>query len=169
MRVWVLAVCFALSAQQGYALDQQDLVGTWNLVSAKNKILDTGEVVDAYGGPNPKGWTNYGSDGRMMVACAYDQRRTPENKDLFSDQDRILLQKTFFAYAGTYTFDGSRVTHNIDTSSDQIWTGLHQVRNVEEKNGKLIYTNQPQINTNTGQKIIVTSVWERYPPVPDRR
>jgi hypothetical protein len=162
MRFWLIFAFLLVSVEQSLALEENDLIGTWRLVSAKNKILETGEMADAYGGPHPNGWITYGKDKRMMVVCAYDQRATPTSKDAFSDQERIALQKSFFAYAGTYEFDGSKITHAIDTSSNQIWTGLRQVRNVEEKDGKIIYTTQPQMNNNLGKMVVVTLVWEKY-------
>lgn len=162
MRIFIIALATFLASSQVFALDTRDIIGTWRLVSAKSKVLDTGETVDAYGGPNPNGWINYGADGRMMVVCAYDQRATPTSKEAFTDQERIALQKTFFAYAGTYTFDGSKVTHNIDTSLNQTWVGLHQARNVEGQGNRLIYTTQPQMNNNTGKMVVITLIWERY-------
>ncbi|WP_336491976.1 lipocalin-like domain-containing protein [Methylobacterium nigriterrae] len=164
MRAWKLATIMALSVSPAYSLETKDIIGTWHLVSAENRILETNEVVDAYGGPRPNGWINYDKDGRMMVVCAYDRRETPTSKGSFTDQERIGLQKTFFAYAGTYTFDGSKVNHNIDVSSNQTWTGLKQARNVEYKDGNLIYTTQPQMNTVIGKMVVVTLVWERYKP-----
>lgn len=154
-----IAACCVLSSPVN-ALDAQDILGTWQLETAQRKIVDTNEVVDAYGGPKPNGWINYDNTGRMMVLVAYQGRQKPASA-VPTDQERIQLQRTFFAYAGTYKFDGSKVTHNIDTSWNQSWTDTSQVRDVEYKDGKLIYTTTPYAFSGDGKMSVVTLIWKR--------
>ncbi|MGU3469425.1 lipocalin-like domain-containing protein, partial [Methylobacterium sp. C33D] len=110
---------------------------------ATRRIVDTGETVGAYGGPEPTGWIHYGRDGRMMVVCAHQGRERPIANDKMSDADRTRLHKTFFAYAGTYRFEGDQVVHDIDTSWNEAWIGTSQVRHVARENGRLVLTTVP--------------------------
>jgi len=163
MKARSLACALALSATPAHAWDASDVVGTWRLVTATRKIVDTGETVDAYGGPKPNGWLNYDKDGRMMVICAYDGRNRPIANDKMTDEDRIKLHKSFFAYAGTYTIEGETITHTIDTSWNEAWTGTAQVRNIEYKNSVITLTMTPFKFNLDGKTSIITLIWEKYP------
>lgn len=163
MRVAILIFAWALSVTTAYALEANAVVGTWRLVTATRKIVDTGETVDAYGGPKPSGWLNYDKDGRMMVICAYEGRERPIANDKMTDEDRVKLHKSFFAYAGTYKIDGNKVTHNIDTSWNEAWTGTAQVRDVEYKDNVVTLTTVPFKFNVDGKMSIITLVWEKYP------
>ena len=136
MKLCVPAAAWCFVASSAVALEAHDIHGTWRLASATRKIVDTNETLDAYGGPRPSGWLTYGKDGRMMVICAFEGRTKPIANDKMTDEDRIHLHKTFFAYAGTYTLDGQRITHAIDTSWNEAWSGTSQVRDVELKDGQ---------------------------------
>ena len=48
-----------------------ELVGTYNLLSGTRKLLDSGEVVDAYGGQHPKGSIIYSKEGRFLVMITW--------------------------------------------------------------------------------------------------
>jgi L-alanine-DL-glutamate epimerase-like enolase superfamily enzyme len=43
---------------------EDELAGTYKLVSEQRKIVDTGEIVPM---PNSVGYISYGKDGRMLV------------------------------------------------------------------------------------------------------
>ena len=163
MRSWVLFFLTVLNATAAQAIDADDVAGTWRLSSATRKIVETGEVIDAYGGPRPNGWLTYGKDGRMVVICAFENRERPEANDKMSDQDRVKLHKTFFAYAGTYKIESGKVTHNIDTSWNEVWSGTSQVRQVDLKNNELVLTT-PAFKFNVdGKMSVITLTWRRYP------
>jgi hypothetical protein len=160
---WVLFVLPILTAKAVQALDAEAVVGTWRLASATRNIVESGEVIDAYGGPRPNGWLTYGTDGRMMVICAFENRDRPEANDKMSDEDRVKLHKTFFAYAGTYKVEGRTITHMIDTSWNEVWSGTSQVRKVELKDNVLILTTPPFKFNVDGRNSIITLVWKKYP------
>lgn len=160
MRTVSSIAVFCFLASPVNALDTKDIVGTWQLETAQRHIVDTNETIDAYGGPKPNGWINYDDAGRMMVLVAYQGRQKPTSATP-TDQERIQLQRTFFVYAGTYKFDGKKVVHNIDTSWNQSWTDTFQVRDVEYKEGKLIYTTTPYAFSGDGKMSVVTLIWKR--------
>ena len=131
------------------------------MVSATKQIVGSNDIVSAYG-PHPSGWITYDKNGRMMVVGAYDGRPKRADVDKISDADRIKLFNTFFAYAGTYTFDGKTVTHHIDTSWNEAWTGTSKIREVEASGDKLIYTTKPQMSPE-GKMVVLTLVWQKWP------
>lgn len=158
-----ILVSGCLGISPGWAVDADAVVGTWRLAAATRRIVDTGETIDAYGGPKPTGWIHYGRDGRMMVVCAHEGRERPIANDKMSDADRIKLHKTFFAYAGTYRLEGDRIVHDIDTSWNEAWTGTSQVRHVAQENGRLVLTTVPFKFNVDGRMSVITLTWEKYP------
>jgi len=85
-----------------------DLVGAYNLISGTRKLLDTGEVVDAFG-KNPKGSIIYSKEGRFLVMITWDGRPKPESIEKTTDQQAAELYRTMAAYGGAYDFDGKKV------------------------------------------------------------
>lgn len=156
----VAAVC--IGASPVLAVDTQDLLGNWRLASATRLLVDTNELSDAYGGPNPIGWLNYSADGRMMVVVAHQGRKKPVANDKMTDEDRIGLHKSFYAYAGTYSFDGKNVRHNIDVSWNEVWTGTSQVRSAEYRDDKLVITTPPFKFNIDGKMSILTLTYEKH-------
>ncbi|GJE46433.1 lipocalin-like domain-containing protein [Methylobacterium soli] len=157
----VLALaCFGVNT--AYALEAEEILGTWKLVSSTRKILETNEEFNTYG-PRPVGWINYGRDGRMMALIVNDDRPKPESIEKMTDPDRVKLFKTVLAYSGTYTFDGKSVTHKIDTSWNEVWTGTSQIRDVERQGNRLVYRTRPAPFSGDGKMSVVTLIWEKSP------
>ena len=95
-----LAVVIALFpfATSAWAADD-DIVGTYRLISANRVILATGDTEDSYG-KNPIGFMTYGRDGRMMGMIVFSNRPKAESLDKMTDQQRADLFRTMIAYGG---------------------------------------------------------------------
>ena len=122
-------------------------------------ILDTGQVVDTFG-TQPVGFIMYGKDGRMMSIIVRGDRAKPTNENL-TDQQRADLHRSMTAYGGTYTFDGKTVTHHIDISWNESWTGTSVIRDVRKEGDKLIYSTRPAPSPIDGKMSIATLIWEK--------
>jgi Lipocalin-like domain len=138
------------------------LHGTWRLISFTQTIVATGETVDVFG-KAPQGFINYGHDGRMIVLMVKDERPRPSDLAAMTDQERVELFKTMVAYAGTYTADSKIVTHHLDVSWNQLFTGADQVRNVEFDGCKFIMSTNPQPRSQDGQVAVSVMTWIRLP------
>src|SRR6478672_11527475 len=86
-----------------------ELVGTYKLISSTRKLLDTGEVLDTWG-KSPKGFITYGNDGRMLVLIVSDNRSKPESVEKMTDQQRADLFRSMTAYGGTYSSMATRLS-----------------------------------------------------------
>src|SRR3954452_25404741 len=104
----ILAVVVALAPSLCWAGDEE-VHGTWTLVSSTRKVLETGQEFDTYG-KHPKGFITYGRDGRMMALIVYEGRPKPESIERMTDQPRTELFRSMLAYGGTYKFDGKSVS-----------------------------------------------------------
>jgi Lipocalin-like domain len=65
----------AMKSTTVLAADEQ-LYGTWRLVSFTRTVLATRETTDIFG-KSPRGFINYGRDGRVLVVFVSDKRPKP--------------------------------------------------------------------------------------------
>ena len=69
--------------------------------------------------------------------------------------------KTFLAYAGRYTLNGEKVTHQIEISSIQNYVGKDLVRRIKFQDDQIILITPP---TPVNGKIqTVELIWQRLP------
>ena len=64
--------------------EEQEFAGTYQLIGATRKILDTGQIEETYG-KAPKGLAMYGKDGRFIILITYDGRPKPESIEKMTD------------------------------------------------------------------------------------
>jgi hypothetical protein len=156
-RIFLILILGTLSL--GVALADDDFPGTYKLVSGTRKIVETGEVQDAYG-KDPKGYIMYGRDGRMLVVITHDGRPKPSRTDM-TDQDRAEQYRTLNTYGGTYTFHGDSIEHHIDIAGNETRVGSTEVREVKRDGNRLIYTTKPQPFSADGKLSVITLVFEK--------
>jgi hypothetical protein len=142
------------------ALDVEKLYGTWKLLSFTQRLVATGETVDAFG-QSPSGFLSYSRDGRMNGILVKDKRPKLADMAQATTEDKAQLFSSMYAYAGTFTVDGNTVTHHVDISWNEDWTGTNQVRNVRLEGDKLHISTNPQSNGIDGKVVVAELVWER--------
>ena len=158
----VLAVSCQSLAQTGQITSvQQQILGTWKLVSYVREEVASGAKSDVMGA-HPSGYINYGPDGRMIVIIVGSDRNKPVGTVATPDEAEALI-RSMLAYAGTYTIDreAKTVTHHIDISWDQTRTGTDQVRSYKLEGNHITLTTEPSNDPATGKKTVRTLIWER--------
>ena len=124
--------------------DSNSFVGTWKLVSWEVRQPD-GTIHYLYG-KNVVGYLIYTPDGYMSAEVMDpDRRQSDPNFPLESaaaqtlpDPDRARAYSTYLSYCGTYTVEGSRVTHHVKVGLVPSWTGSEQPRPFRFDQGYLI-------------------------------
>ena len=140
--------------------DMKDrLIGTWKLVSATREELPSGAVVNQ-GGDSPAGYINYAPDGRMIAIIAYGGRAAPAGP-LATAQEADALLKSLVAYAGTYTIEGDTVTHHVDISWNESWTGTRQPRTFRFEGDRLHLSTAPSPDPSGGRMSVRRMVWQK--------
>jgi hypothetical protein len=111
-------------------LAASDLVGSWVLRSWV-LTLEDGTVEEPFG-HEPQGLVVYTRDGRMITTIGH-RERPALGKDLSSgtDEARLAAIRTFIAYSGPFTIEGSDVVHDVEMSLEPAWLGTRQRRHVE--------------------------------------
>ncbi len=137
-----------------------ELSGTYRLVADQRTILATGDVVRM---ERPQGYISHGEGKRMLVVIVRDPRPKPKGVEAITDDDRIKLFNTVTAYSGTFDCDASTVTHRIDLSWNEAWTGTTQVRSLVRDGNRLTYTTPPFRFFTDGKVSVGKLVWEKLP------
>jgi lipocalin-like protein len=142
--------------------DDNRLLGTWKLLSYTRVDGETGKQSHPLG-PHPLGYLTYSPDGRMMGMMFGDNRPAPSGS-VPLDGEAIAPFRTMVAYAGTYVVDGIRVTHSIDASWNEAWTGTEQIRFYELDGTVLTLTTAPARSPLGAPVGVATLVWQRVEP-----
>jgi hypothetical protein len=140
---------------------QQEILGTWKLVSYVREEVASGAKSDVMGA-HPSRYINYGRDGRMMVMIVGGERKKPAGAVATPEEAQALLT-SMLAYAGTYTIDTQAkiVVHHVEISWDQSRTGTDQVRSYELEGKQITLTTEPSADPATGKTTVRTLVWEK--------
>jgi hypothetical protein len=138
---------------------ENPLLGTWKLKSLVREVAATGEKINQFG-EHPNGYLSYSADGRMYAIGTWDNRLKPRSVNP-EDEERSKLHQTMFAYAGTYTLEGVKVSHHVDISWNEAWTGTDQVRFYKLDGNTLTITTAPNKSTYDGREGRTVLVWEK--------
>jgi len=114
------------------------MIGTWKLVGLEREDLVSG-VKDNLFRPGTTGYLSYSHDGRMMVIHLLGLRKKPAGSIPTPEEAHSLIN-SMVSYAGTYTVNKNEVTHDIDASWNETWTGLQQRRTFMLDGNRVILT-----------------------------
>ena len=148
-----------LMSTTALAADNQ-LYGTWRLVSFTRTFVATGETVDIFG-KSPRGILITGQNGHLQLLIVGDKRPKVSDLTKLTDQERAELFKTMIAYSGTYTFDGKTLKLRVDISWNENWNGTEQVRFVKLEGKRLTLNTIPAPYFADGEIVTTVATWER--------
>jgi Lipocalin-like domain len=139
------------------------IAGVWKLKSYRRRYLDTGEVrTDML----PHAYILYTPGGFMMSITVEDGRKLPAGTVL-TDEERVrLFNSIVSAYSGRYTVEGDKVTHTVDVSWNEAWTGTRQVRYCKVEGDELTIETAPRTTGADSREVINTLVWDRVEALP---
>ena len=132
-------------------------LGTWKLQSFTTEDVATGAKTNMFG-DHPSGCLSYGPDCRMYAILVKEGRKAPDTL-VPNDAERVDLYSGFIAYAGTYSIEGDKVSHHIDASRNQSWTGTTQVRQFRIDGNSLYIRTLPATDPMTGEETSAVLVW----------
>jgi hypothetical protein len=153
-----LALVVLLPSMAAWA-GENSLVGTWAMKSFVFEPIGSGERYYPLG-EHAKGYVSYSSDGRMYLIQTTADRVKPQGS-VPTDDERIKLHASMTAYTGTYSTDNGKVTHHVDMSWNEAWTGSDQVRFYTVEGNTLTWKTGPIKNPLDGRDVIAVLVWEK--------
>jgi hypothetical protein len=131
----------------------EPIIGTWKLDSYVREVLASGQRYNQFG-DNPEGYLGYSPDGLRH------DRITP-GYVVPTDEEGVQLLGTMVAYAGRFTLGLGKVTHRIDVSWNQAWTGTDQVRYFKLHGKTLTITTAPYKSYHDGLDGRSILVWHK--------
>jgi hypothetical protein len=155
----LLVALTVVSAEAQSPSGANPVLGTWKLKSFVRELAATGEKYNQMG-EHPNGYISYSADGRMFAMATSDNRLKPLEASP-TDEQRVKLHQTMFAYAGTYTVEGDKVTHNVDISWNEAWTGTDVVRFYKLDGNTLTITTALSKSGMDGREGRTVLVWEK--------
>src|SRR3954466_5199557 len=96
MRRSIVALLLAFTVPSPAVAADNDIVGTYRLITSTRKILDTGEIVESYG-KAAMGSIMYGADGRFLVLITNGGRPKAESIDKITGEQGSELFRTMLA------------------------------------------------------------------------
>ncbi len=149
-------ICCFLAAQPVFADDRSKLLGNWKLISWVQEFQDGSEPRPEYG-KNPVGYLIFTPEGRMMAVLEGEGRKSPK-----TDEDRLALFRSIFAYTGMYYVEGDKWTTKVDVAWHPDRRGTDQVRFFKVEGDRLDVTTTWQPSLKLGGKVARSLlVWER--------
>jgi len=133
------------------------LLGTRTLKSCV-MTAGTGEKSLPYG-EHPIGYLSYSADGRMYAIGTSRGRVLPLGPAP-TDEERVTLYDTMFAYAGAYSVEHGKVNHHVDVAWNEEWNGTDQVR-FYELNGNTLTITARVMEPTSGMDAQYVLVWEK--------
>ena len=140
-------------------MKDNDLVGTWRLVSSEAVAAD-GRVSYPLG-HNAIGYITYTEDGYMSVSMMSANRPNHAAADPLggTDAEKIAAAETYLSYCGRYEVQGDRVFHHIDVAFLPNRTGTTQER-VIERSGEVVSLTTPPMLIK-GEEVTGRVLWKR--------
>jgi len=136
-------------------------LGTWKLVSAVREEIPSGRKTDFFG-PNPVGYLTYSPEGRMFALIVRGDRKRPAGAVAAPGEIEALF-KSAVSYTGKYSVEGNEVTHHVNASLNEIWTGTVQRRTATFDGARLMLSTppSPSLDPLDGLNSVRTMTWER--------
>ena len=159
MRCCALLLLSANSIAQQRATCAGPLVGSWALLSMETEDMETGQKNNLLGA-HPGGYLTYGPDCRMSAILVKESRQLPAAL-VATDPESIELYHGLIAYAGTYAVDGNRISHHIQASWNQAWTGTTQVLQFRIDGTSLYIRTGPGKSPLTGGQGSTVLIWTK--------
>jgi hypothetical protein len=135
------------------------LLGTWKLVSAVREEVPSGRRTSLFG-DSPSGLLSYGPEGRMIAIIVRGGRPRPAG-DVPTAAEADALFRGVVSYAGPFTVDGDQVTHHVEISWNERWTGTVQKRTARFDGARLLLSTPVSPDPLDGLVSVRTMTWER--------
>jgi Lipocalin-like domain len=143
------------------------LAGIRNILTSPQANILNDKIAPETSSPNPIRSKTYSTEERVnacnegKIRAEYGDRLKVEDWGKATAEQRAALFKTFWAYAGTYTFNGSTIEHHVDTSWNATWTGTTVIRDVAQDGNHIVLTTRPQVRFSDGKMNVITLTWEK--------
>lgn len=119
---------------------REELVGTWRLVAARQRLTDGSVRPDPQPGPHGVGYIMYDATGHMCVVLANPDRPAWKSPSAATDAEVRSAFEGLVAYCGTYETDERRhvVIHHVEADREPHMMGRDRTRLAEVNGDRLV-------------------------------
>jgi hypothetical protein len=164
MRSIVMGIALMIGAGgASWALEPQDAVGTWKLLSSVRQVAGSDKVVDNLGA-HPNGVLIITPEHRFIVIFTAAEGRKPAT----TTEEFAALQRSQIAYSGLVTLSpdpdnpkGLKLLNKVDIAWNEEWNGTVQTRFLSLEGNHLTIRTPLIKNPYTGEIAISVLVFER--------
>jgi len=135
------------------------LHGTWKLVSAVREEIPSGATSTMFG-EKPQGVLNYSPEGRMLALIAHGDRK-PAADGRATPAEAEALYRSMLSYGGDYSVADEVVTHRVDISWNEKFTGGEQKRHFKLEGNRLTLSTPQSPDPIDGKISVRRLVWEK--------
>ena len=121
---------------------QNEVVGTWKLISAEDINEKTGKWVPYTFGNPPSGYFIYDATGHASVQIMTTPPQTIATPDSPTPDEALAIFNAYIAYYGSYTVDSANITVQVEGALDPSQVGTAQARPYEVSGDTLIIGDQ---------------------------
>ena len=135
------------------------LQGTWKLVSAVREEIPSGATTTMFG-ERPQGVLNYSPEGRMLALIAHGERK-PATGGRATPAEAEALYRSMLSYGGSYSVADHVVTHRVDISWNESFSGSLQKRIARFEGNRLMLSTPQSPDPIDGKMSVRTMTWEK--------
>ena len=135
------------------------LQGTWKLVSAVREEIPSGATTTMFG-ERPQGVLNYSPEGRMIALIAHGNRKAAA-AGRATPAEAEALYRSMLSYGGRYSVADDVVTHHVDISWNEKFTGGEQKRHFKLDDNRLTLSTPQSPDPIDGKMSVRRLVWEK--------
>ncbi|HVQ38836.1 MAG TPA: lipocalin-like domain-containing protein [Pyrinomonadaceae bacterium] len=121
---------------------QEQLVGTWRLISAEDVDPNTGKWVPYTFGNPPSGYFIYDATGHASIQIMTTPPVSIASPDNPTPEEALAIFNGYIAYYGTYTVDDVNISVQVEGAWDPSQVGTDQARPYQLTGDTLIIGDQ---------------------------
>ena len=129
------------------------------LVSAVREEIPSGARTDLFGA-KPQGVLHYSPEGRMLALIAHGDRKAAAGSRA-TPAEAEALYRSMLSYGGAYTVAGDVVTHHVDISWNEKFTGGEQKRHYKLEGNRLVLSTPQSPDPIDGKMSVRRMTWRK--------
>jgi hypothetical protein len=130
------------------------IVGVWQLQKFDRCKAGTDDCTAFYGG-RPSGYIVFTKGGLFLSQAYAEKRVVPKTPDP-TDEERIALHKSMFAWGGRYKIEGNKTIVDVEISWNQAWTGTVRPGGGFKLDGKTVTLTSPPFKSTVDGSMVTT-------------
>ena len=131
-----------VNAEKPYTSPQEQLVGTWRLISAEDRSSASDPWIPYTFGNPPSGYFIYDATGHASIQIMTTPPQKIATPDSPTPAEALAIFNGYIAYYGTYTVDSENITVQVEGAWDPSQVGSSQARPYELNGDTLIIGDQ---------------------------